>query len=485
MGNESSAPNTNKVITKTIVKTVYRDRPHLASKSAPTMPPQTPQAPLAPQAPQTQHNPPPYAPPPQSQISVRDFDTSVIQRNTRVDTRLPTAPMTTFRDNPVTSAPPSYIPNITKIRPQKKQAVTVNLMPPQAPQAPPSATSTTLNATKDDTDKFGPAMRSFLQEYDPYKLLKVERTDDLKTVKASYRKLATKYHPDKGGNQDIFDKITKAYTYLKSVASIANVKTPTQDHTSLRRQAQDVNQPSSSVRQLHTDNFNIAQFNTQFSQNKLGDDSVDHGYSEFMTTDSRDADTNPDKADLRVPNTHGNSGAPKLNKYDSKTKFNLDVFNDEFKDDFTLTKHIILNPELPESEQSVQVYQEPLAFTSGAQTYSDIDRQRAGDYTSFNDPLSASNSQQYSDYMSAFTTRSTFTNSTDDSQSRKDFTNLDDLKRNRANVSYEMSAGDKEKVAEQEQKMAAAENERLRRISERDNVYEEHNTHVSRQFLGN
>lgn len=501
MGNESSAPQ-QRVVTKTVVKTVYKERsPKVGKKQSvknlqkltqpkvPTPPPLTP--------PQRTHQkvpisraPPSYEPPAGSQIPLdRNFDHNIVRRDPRLDTRLPTARMTSFRDNPPATASQTYTPIITPEpmpasiqAPKKRDAVTVNLMnqtipPLQAPVAPAAPATKT-----DNSDKFNPEMKSFLKEYDPYKLLRVERTADLKTIKAAYRKLATKYHPDKGGNQDIFDKITKAYTYLKSIASISNVKTPTQDHTSLRKQANDVNQPSAAIRKMYTDNFNIDQFNQQFTDNRMADESTDHGYGSYMTHDSREADANPSSADLLVPETHRPLGQSKR-RYNKTTKFNVDVFNEEFKDELQLIKHTTLNPELPESEQAVQVYKEPIAFTSGAQSYSDIDKQRVGDYSSFADPLSASNSQQYSDYMSAFTTRSTFMNAAGE-EGRKDYRNLDDLKRDRENISYTMSAEDQAQLQEQAKRQADAENERLRRIAERDHAYEKHSTYVSRQFLG-
>lgn len=47
-----------------------------------------------------------------------------------------------------------------------------------------------------------------------YNILGVNKNADKNELKKSYRKLALKHHPDRGGNKDIFQKITDAYEIL-------------------------------------------------------------------------------------------------------------------------------------------------------------------------------------------------------------------------------------------------------------------------------
>ena len=49
---------------------------------------------------------------------------------------------------------------------------------------------------------------------DLYKLLGVDKNVDNNTLKKAYRKLAMKYHPDKGGDEKKFKDISEAYEIL-------------------------------------------------------------------------------------------------------------------------------------------------------------------------------------------------------------------------------------------------------------------------------
>lgn len=53
-----------------------------------------------------------------------------------------------------------------------------------------------------------------LAQLDLYKILQIDSNSDRSTIKKAYKKLVLKYHPDKGGSEEHFDAIEKAYSIL-------------------------------------------------------------------------------------------------------------------------------------------------------------------------------------------------------------------------------------------------------------------------------
>lgn len=50
---------------------------------------------------------------------------------------------------------------------------------------------------------------------DPYTMLGVSREDALEHIKRTFHKLAHKHHPDKGGDEAVFKKISSAWAFLQ------------------------------------------------------------------------------------------------------------------------------------------------------------------------------------------------------------------------------------------------------------------------------
>uniref|UniRef100_A0A3P8UTX3 SEC63 homolog, protein translocation regulator n=1 Tax=Cynoglossus semilaevis TaxID=244447 RepID=A0A3P8UTX3_CYNSE len=60
------------------------------------------------------------------------------------------------------------------------------------------------------------------QEYNPYEVLNLDPGASLSEIKKQYRVLSLKFHPDKGGDQDTFMRIAKAYNALTNEQSRQN-----------------------------------------------------------------------------------------------------------------------------------------------------------------------------------------------------------------------------------------------------------------------
>jgi hypothetical protein len=142
----------------------------------------------------------------------------------------------------------------------------------------------------------------------------VALTDEV--LKKAYRKMAIKSHPDKGGSEEYFEAVTRAYAYLTEIMKCMKggkrdtsgaVDAPVQ--TSSRRE-EDAKQWShvEPVR-LNAKNLDMNAFNKMFEQTHMPDPDSD-GYGDWLKND-----------------TGGGSG-PAFNG-----KFNRDVFNRMFEDE--------------------------------------------------------------------------------------------------------------------------------------------------------
>ena len=127
---------------------------------------------------------------------------------------------------------------------------------------------------------------------DPYKILNISRDFTEKDLKKAYLKAAMKAHPDRGGSEDEFQKVSIAYALLQK--KLKNNEQQLQ-HDELKKKAeQDILlQDSNPVRNVNmTDNFDINVFNKIYNENRI-EDVFDKGYSSWMKDNSVSERDNP------------------------------------------------------------------------------------------------------------------------------------------------------------------------------------------------
>jgi len=91
---------------------------------------------------------------------------------------------------------------------------------------------------------------------DYYKILELTKTSTDNEIKKNYRKLALKYHPDKGGDEKKFKEITEAYNVLGDPQKRRQYDNPVPQFRRVYRQPDFNSDTSNILRHLHTMNLN-------------------------------------------------------------------------------------------------------------------------------------------------------------------------------------------------------------------------------------
>ena len=195
-------------------------------------------------------------------------------------------------------------------------------------------------------------------------------------LKAAYKKMALRAHPDKGGSEEYFEAVTRAYAYLSEIlkfmrGSKRDAKQPTDIHStqqSREAEAKKWDYGGEPVR-LNAKNLDMNAFNKLFEQTHLPDPDSD-GYGDWLKA----------------------SDTASSNQIKFKGQFNRDVFNRMFED------------EARKGKQSTQLMVHPgqMALTLNPTSGVDLVGDRPDSYTA------APNSKfQFTDLRGAYTSEST------------------------------------------------------------------------------
>ena len=123
-------------------------------------------------------------------------------------------------------------------------------------------------------------------EVDPYKLLNVPKTFTLEQLKASYKRMMLKHHPDK--NFDLsspvaallttaYKKLVEEYAYRLSNKEFMQLKAESKSYGEREPRV-----PTEKHVRDDDGRFNIKMFNQVFEQNRAKDEGYDDGYEQWM-----------------------------------------------------------------------------------------------------------------------------------------------------------------------------------------------------------
>lgn len=280
-----------------------------------------------------------------------------------------------------------------------------------------------------------------LDGLDPYEVLGVQKKFTWDELKDSYRLRAMQVHPDKGGNEALFNLVTQCF---KELAQEYKMKMDAKSHQELK---QGYDQYVAQQRPLDTreskssrdDGDFQKRFNRLFEENRLKDDDGDVGYGHMM------AESSATREEIAVPRT--------------MQKFTNDKFNDAFNKNVPASKNVVVYKE-----------PEPMQLAKSIQ-YTELGG-KTDDYSSGVE-RGEKRGIQYTDYMKAHTTSRLINPA--EIKERKAYKNVED---------YEMARSDALKRAATEEEIQwmkeraeleeKREYDRLQRLKIRDHEIGKH-----------
>ena len=230
-----------------------------------------------------------------------------------------------------------------------------------------------------------------MSNYDPYKILQVNYTDDLITIRNSFKRLALIHHPDRGGNQNIFDLCTRSYRDIYTFKQ--------QQQKQLQRENRTISQVKKerppSYAEVKLDQSQQKDLEKNFNRifdNVRIEKPTDIGYGDVMAKSTKSRDDNPELS--------------------TKDRF---------------------------SKRQLVVYEEPQPMSTLKDNYEELGESKIKDFSKRH----SGSSSQYTDYLVAHSEK----DSIDSMKNVRNtnFKSVDDLLQSRKKISYEMTTQDQQK----------------------------------------
>jgi curved DNA-binding protein CbpA len=304
--------------------------------------------------------------------------------------------------------------------------------------------------------KFESEMAKFNQgSFDSLKILELNKNYTMDELRKAYKRLAYQSHPDKGGSNEKFEMITKAYMYLldelkkkENDQQFYQQRDQSRIYMEKQRQEQRRNVNFDNINNDNTtnnnykhnninnneksgDRFNSKLFNKLFEENRL-EDPNDKGYGDWLRKD----DTIPKHPEL------------------FSKKFNLDLFNNTFEKWKNETEETTC--------QEIIKHDNPSELVLTSASHIDLDNKEIDD---FSQVQPHNKSVGYTDLKKAYT-RTNLINA--NKVKYQQFKNVDELEKSRAKINFQLSPEDLAKEAFMRQKKEEDEYQRVQRLKNRD-----------------
>lgn len=316
-----------------------------------------------------------------------------------------------------------------------------------------SNTKNNLKYTKEDFHKEILKLHTD-KSFNPYLILNISKNYTHSELKEKYKKYSMITHPDKGGDPEHFNLVTKSYLYLLKALK---ENLPEKDIIELKNNYntfinEQTELPKTNIN-FNGNNFNINKFNNIFNDFKIKNEN-DDGYNNFLKNDGIDEEIED-------------------NNYIFSENFNLEVFNKIFN--ITETKK---NKQTSSHKQLIKI-EEPLELYNNNGYELGVDK-----ITDFSKGYSYEGYKEkeldYTDIKIAHTTSKLVDESL---VSIPEWKNVDDLKQVRNNISYDLSERDKILIEQRKLYKEQQENKRLENIYNNDKIHSENFSKLNKLFL--
>jgi curved DNA-binding protein CbpA len=301
-------------------------------------------------------------------------------------------------------------------------------------------------SSKKRRQEFENSLQEVNDSIDPYQILNCRRGCDIEEIKKSYRKLALTHHPDRGGNPQNFQLITKAYLSLieeykktQSEKDYMDLKNSSNNYMTNQE-----NNPRQNI-DMNNDNFNLKLFNKIYMENRLSDPN-DEGYNNWYKDNEEEEEEDQ----------------PKI----FSDKFNINVFNSVFE-----------NSKNSQNTQDIVEYKDPTPTNLNNElSYNNLGEGHINDFSG------NSNNLNYTDLKYAHTkTKLIDTRNVN----IKSYQNVEELEKDRSNINYNMSQDDIVEHELRKKREELNELERQQRVKSNDNKHFDNYDKVHKILIGN
>lgn len=285
---------------------------------------------------------------------------------------------------------------------------------------------------------------------DPYKILGVSHSSSLDTIKRKFKTLARELHPDKGGNEHMFNILKESYVQvLKDLKGRSDSKCfmdLKNDHETY------INDPNIKTKNINLDNVNLEnidestlrkQFQRVFTESKIKTFDSD-GYEKYM-------DKSGPVSEIKVERKF--------------KKFTLDKFNKEFDKTKPINSKHLLKKYNPD----------PFSISRNLQ-YTELGVDTLDDFSGKNE---SSKELQYMDYMKAYTTNKLHNRENHEHVTKS----IDDIERERSSIRYVMDENEQHTYQKYNVKLKKKEGKRLSTLNKQDTETENMFHKVNRAML--